>query len=218
MSEQCSICDELLSKAGKGFPRAYRELVESGLTKLHTGKRLSVLPSLGALNASHILIVSNDHLESFAQFSEEVSAEFAGLQAAVRGLNLEKGTSDIIFFEHGAGCVIDTSGACIAHAHVHAVSHAPGLFETLRGNANFVKIPDGVCFGKLADTQHGYVLYEDVFGTRWIANAPGFPPQYFRYVYAACEGKPLVWNWRSDPRVQVVREVIKRYSSLKHIK
>jgi hypothetical protein len=211
----CTLCEELAGKADPYLGRAYGTLIESGDNLLLDAGGFAVLPSVGALNASHALVVPKEHVCSFAMLPRErLSVELPPILLALREVNASAGAAPV-FFEHGMGSVVDTSGACVAHAHLHAVADAHGFEQSLRRDIRFVNIPALALIKDLASKEEGYVAFESATGEAGLANRPNLPSQFFRKVYAAAAGAPEIWNWRMDAQPKNTRRVTEYYRPLR---
>lgn len=120
------------------------------------------------------------------------------------------------FFEHGVGTQINNSGGCIDHAHLHAISMADKLLPELRKHCHLTRLPDLVAARQVCDVVRGYILVTDEHGAAWVSNSPRVPSQLLRKLYASCQTSPAVWNWRLDPRIDEVINVIGAYSGFNY--
>ena len=149
-----------------------------------------------------------------ADLNTEDWEELESIVHQLRSFARETKAWELMFFEHGAGSNIDTSGACVDHAHLHAVRFHPEFLGELRKSVPLVHLPSLKSARLVANKAEGYALYLDDRDNCWLANDPKLPSQYFRMLYSRLQEGPQVWNWRSDPRVSEVSRVIRAYSAL----
>lgn len=209
----CSICAELQGNSESFGWKAYASLVSSGKNRLATSGMFDLIPSIGALNASHVLLVPRFHVGSIACLSDPRFEELTDFAVQLENFSNQVHGKQLLFFEHGAGTDIDNSGGCVDHAHLHAVSKVPNFLTKLRKHCHLTPLPDFHAARQVADTARGYILVRDEAGVVWLSNNPGVPSQLLRKLYAQCQQWPDVWNWRIDPRMDEIRNVAKTYHS-----
>lgn len=174
-----------------------------------------LLPSVGALNRTHLLIVPKRHVFNIASLEQGELKELERIKDSLTVFAQESLKTNLIFFEHGAGTECDSSGGCVEHAHLHVISALEGVLALLEEYAHFVKLPSFDAISRVGNTQLGYALLQDADGSVWEANNPKFPSQLFRRIYAQIQNGPEVWNWRIDPRINEVKRVIDAYKQLR---
>lgn len=208
---RCLICQEI-DGDGSGFEQKnYRLLVEQKKNIIFQTDSFVLLPSIGPLNESHILIVPKLHIKSFSTLSEQAELELSEIKQKIRAHGLLNGDKKFIFFEHGTGDNGDTSGGCVDHAHVHAIWDHSKVFDVFVKEMRLVKIPEQIPFKLLADVKNGYVYAENHNGVQFIRNNPDVPSQFFRKLYASVDTSIEVWNWRSFFNFKGIEKVILYY-------
>jgi ATP adenylyltransferase len=214
MDMACTICSELAGRPDPYLGESYKKLIESNSNILLDTENFVVLPSVGALNPSHVLVVPKEHVCNFAMLPHErLVNEFPQIYYALRNFNQSKGVS-VVFFEHGMGSIFDTSGACVSHAHLHVIANEEPLESNLRNSIKLIDIPSFDLISCLASKEAGYVVFGNASGNVGIANRPDLPPQFFRRIYAITAKNPAVWNWRIDRQPLYTKQVIAYYTSL----
>lgn len=211
-SKVCNICEEIAGRSPVDCGRDYEEIVSSQQNVIAKTKNFILLPSVGPLNNSHVMLVPKLHVNSFAELSCEVREEAMHSLAELRLYAADHFGSSLIFFESGAGRYCDHSGGCIVHAHIHGVIKSKEFHQSLVNEIGLER-EDGRCFTN-ADIDYGYVWYMDAESNSFICNHPLLPSQFLRYLYAQCGGNAQMWNWRRHINIGGVREVISNYSSL----
>ena len=164
-------------------PAAERPFFDTVLAETDS---LVVIPALGALEVGHVLIVTKEHVTSFAQASSVAQREAGELAQSLR---LDRRS---MVFEHGShdGCA---GAACIDHAHLSVVPTRTildpglpqvGLGATLEEAVNTMTQP----YLLLSAPDRSFVVYSD----------HGQPSQYFRRLYCGASGRDD-WDWAAFP-------------------
>lgn len=207
---QCSLCDEI-GGSSSHFGDDYCDLVESGSTCIACTNTFIVVPSIGALNESHVMIVPRFHTKSLAENIAESVSELAQLMQCLSEFAARKYEWRLVFFEHGTGNAVDTSGACVEHAHLHVVRAVPGLGKLLL-DASWTPLLSIRDLSMVADRSHGYLYFRDDTGNSFVLNNPRVQPQHFRKCYSALQGGSAAWNWRLNFRLSALRSVVDTYA------
>lgn len=210
----CSICDEISGRSDSFENKKYRSLIEKRFNIIAETSLFAIVPSLGPLNECHVLIVPKNHILSIAQLDHQSSNEIYEIKSKLTAHARSEGKS-LIFFEHGTGSLIDKSGGCIEHAHLHCVNEYPDVVSVFKSEIGLHKIPDEIQLSQIANTDLGYAYLEDSRGYRFIKNSPSMPPQYFRKAYANLDKSVEVWNWRFHINYKLIEKVLKFYSSFR---
>jgi diadenosine tetraphosphate (Ap4A) HIT family hydrolase len=211
----CQICNELTGNIDHHNCVEYTQLASVRKTVIATSEHFSVIPSIGALNKSHVLIVPNEHYLSFSSISIRHVNELSVLKEIIRKYNVDHANKKIIFFEHGTGTLNNNSGACIEHAHLHGIWEQKHFSATLFEEVvmrNYEQYSD---LANNADKMQGYIYFEDSDRKYWLANNPDTPSQYFRFLYSKMAGITSSWNWKILPRIDTVNDVLVYYNDLK---
>lgn len=213
INPKCSICNEVKGLAS-GVPWAsYSRIVESGAHVVAESDAFIVVPSVGALNETHVLIVPRRHVNNIASLSQSEFKELKWIKASLVTFGKDTLEKKLIFFEHGAGTEVDSSGSCVEHAHLHVIAAVSGLRELLEEHRHFVNLPSFEAVAEVANTKQGYAILQDQDDSVAIANVPNMAPQLFRRLYSQIQKSPDVWNWRIDPRLDEMRRVIAKYET-----
>lgn len=210
----CSVCNELVADSSNLSDLEYAKLVNNKSTIIYSTKNFAVLPSIGALNETHVLIVPKKHYLSFSQLPSSLDDEIKNIKALFNSYTLEKIGKGLFYFEHGTGKGCNTSGACISHAHVHAISLVNEFQDSL---FNHLKMEQLNMYQDLhfnADVINGYIFFEDSKKHYWIKNNPQVQSQYFRYLYVNVSNLSLNWNWRVSPNIDIVKQVLMFYKDI----
>jgi diadenosine tetraphosphate (Ap4A) HIT family hydrolase len=192
----CEFCSELTEDPNSRFKRLYSTQLPSRVIKRSNG--FVVLPTLGQLFKGSLLILPEEHVETFSSLSTEMLARLPDL------LNkLEVSTTRLgmpLIFEHGAKCFTG-SGCGIYHAHLHLVPvprsvHYSALIPTKAQGAT------GLCTALLKlRSSNQYLLVRDTDGNTVFAELDAFqtldfPSQYVRRKLVEYFNLSTSWDWR----------------------
>jgi len=211
MVNECNICRELSSTPVTDFGNDYAEIVLSKDNLIYESQNLVVIPSLGPLNYSHVMVVPKKHLNSFAEVGIEVLNELDLVKDKIREYGKRVLNCEYVFFESGAGTLTNHAGGCIVHAHLHALSFCSEFNARISEEIKLSPV-DAKEFYKKADINVGYVLYINAEDDWFLCNNPLLPSQFLRYLYAQCNNVEAYWNWRRHVNIGGVKDVIARFS------
>jgi diadenosine tetraphosphate (Ap4A) HIT family hydrolase len=211
--DNCNICEEISGSGSNECGHEYQELIRSRQNILLSSPNFAVIPSVGPLHVTHAMIVPLRHVNSFAELSKGEIDEADELLQKLQNHITGRLGAGLLFFESGAGRLIDRSGGCIAHAHIHCVTDSPDFFERISVELPLVATKYMDFTG--ADTENGYIWFRSSAGNCYISNRPLLPSQFLRYVYAQCSGSPMKWNWRRHTNFTEIREVVALYNGIR---
>lgn len=209
MRTDCNICNEICMGESPTHGSVYADMVKNGTNVIAKTENLLIIPSIGPLNASHVMIVPKEHVNSFESLPE-LKAEKIELIGQLRNYYFDAFEEKLIFFESGAGKLISHSGGCIIHAHIHAVTSQQGFDERLFSEVDLVSLKTA---SLEADLNYGYIWYSNVDSEEYLANNPMLPSQFMRYTYAQGSSNNLLWNWRRHGNISGVQQVIDNYKA-----
>lgn len=201
----CGICDEI---NGISFIEGYDKIVGDKKNIIAETNDFLVVPSVGPLNNSHVMLIPKHHVNSFASIDREIRHEAREILRRLNEFMVNQTGRPLIFFESGAGENIDHSGGCIFHAHIHCVYHTQEFESALNKEINFTKINNKELN---FDTRNGYVWYMNNGYHEFICNNPLLPSQFLRYLYSSSNSIHGNWNWRRDNNINGVMKVIDNY-------
>lgn len=214
MVTDCNICRELSGAPVSEFGEDYRKIVASNDNVIFESKSLVVIPSLGPLNSSHVMIVPKSHFNSFAEIGSDIDHELSEVKEKIRAYGRSILGREYLFFESGAGTLTNHAGGCIYHAHLHALSVCSDFDVRVAREIKLTPI-EAKKFYKEADVDFGYVLYIDESDNWFFCNNPLLPSQFLRYLYAQCNGVDAYWNWRRHINIEGVKSVVSSFSQFK---
>lgn len=206
----CLICGEIAGDPSSdlladllGGPYQRRVVMESS--------RFAVLPSVGPLAVGHVLICPRDHVNRFASLPAEEFDELEALRAELeRRLGTVAENCHFHYFEHGGDLAATRTPCTVDHAHIH-------LVPTPEDGTALPEIGNWRPVARLeaAMPQVGpeeYIWYQAPSRDAWIWEAnlrEAIPSQLMRRVIAELLGVAEAWNWREDPRVDVLAATLR---------
>lgn len=209
---KCNICKELAGEGAEECGGDYQKLVSSGENIILTGAEFAVVPSVGPLDSTHVMLVPFVHVNSFAELPKATLKEAAELLDSLQRHVYKKTGGKLFFFESGAGELTNQSGGCITHAHIHCIAESPGFFDRLQQEVLLVPAREMDFSG--ADTKSGYIWFMSSAKEAYICNRPLLPSQFLRYIYAQYTARPSTWNWRRNTNFLEIKKVIDFYKGI----
>lgn len=198
---RCEFCQELQLGhcPSLGSPPTGRWIFETA--------NFVVLPTIGALVAGWLLIVSKKHYRAAAVLPIEQLEELEILMSEVEAYLTVFFRQPVVFFEHGPG-ERNSGGACIDHVHIHAVPASIDFTNELKSYLPTVlnRMTD---LNALAQTGKPYLFYQSVEGVRHqIVLDTETPSQFFRQIVAQQLGLADKWDWAVFPELPNVQTAI----------
>lgn len=208
----CPICFEIAGEIHQNHNEEYAKLILSKSHILWSDENISIIPSIGALNDTHVLIVPNRHVEAMCELN---SIELQSVMTAKKMLD-ELFNNCVIYFEHGS-CIKnkETSASSIVHAHLHALCLEND--ESLKTwFAKFFKATE-LDFSNISsicsDLKTNYIFYQGLDKKGLITYSDFFESQILRREIS--KYTKVEWNWRTYTNINLVNSVIRKYEILK---
>lgn len=159
---------------------------------------LILIQDISPIVPGHCLIVTRQHLCSFAEAREEVWQELTGVKQAAVDASMQH-TREYFFFEHGTSSLTQTGGACIAHAHIHFIPIAVDMLHYLAPVSVAPLTLGGIDMrSTLSGKSVEYLYYEDMNGKGCVVFEPKRPlKKQFVRAAVALELGLTNWDWIS---------------------
>lgn len=215
LQEICSFCAEVGTAQGANLyyemgicERGSREYI------LDETSSFVVMPCVGALVDTYVLVVSKRHVLSTGWLLDAERDELRELLNRWSARISEAGSLPVIF-EHGSYSFRDKGGACYDHCHVHVVGadRTPSSFIAQVGeDVELMPSPAWLESAKQA-IQKGERSYLAVSssGGDFIGNSSAARSQFFRRHLAQWLGaEDGSWDWLVYPETTRVRAMIER--------
>lgn len=153
-----------------------------------------ITPDLSPLVPGHLLIVSQNHYNSFAGAPIEVQND---LQKTIEYIHNSLHYEKIAWFEHGA-VFSGKGGASIDHAHLHVLPYEFPIQQAVEADNKYSKKVEFSkdLFYKLAEKQP-YLWISNGFDSSSIYYVDNLPSQYLRSIVVQLQGK-REYNWKSN--------------------
>jgi len=193
---ECTFCDQFRDHKNNGvggsvFGQTFNRI-------LWDDGSFVVVSALGALVEGWLLIVPREHFLSIANLPSNLRCRFLHLKNTVALILKETYSVDPIFFEHGSFSNELPGGACIVHAHLHAVPTSINLMPDLMNQLKPRPIKSIEALWETPPNK-AYVYFEHPEKIPTIAEVNVYLPcQYLRRLIANRLGVPEQWNWRSN--------------------
>ncbi len=161
---------------------------------IYSNDCIFVTPDISPLIPGHLLIVSQEHYNSFSDAPTSVKE---ALVQTIQYIKDDLGYTQMTWFEHGA-VFPGKGGASINHAHVHVLPMLLPVQEEVEKDRYFSKrLPFSIdLFNSLAGKQP-YLWISDGNASSHIFFVDNLPSQYLRSVAMRIQGKEA-YDWKSD--------------------
>lgn len=161
---------------------------------IYENEYIFVTPDLSPLVSGHLLIVSQNHYNSFAEAPVKVQD---ALQREIEYIHNNLYCEKITWFEHGA-VFPGKGGASIDHAHLHVLPYDLPVQKAVEADDRFSKkVPFSKdIFHRLAKRQP-YLWISNGFDSSSIYYVDILPSQYLRDVVMNLQGRKN-YNWKSN--------------------
>jgi len=157
-----------------------------------------VMPPLGQFIEGGLLLLTREHLPSFACLPAGRFERLERLLAAIgRALLQHWGVAPLVF-EHGPAPDRGKGVCCVDHAHFNIFPATLPLHPHLRARMHLAVGPLAD-LARLRRAEFGYLLVQENDGTRRAYDGQHAPTQLIRRIITAALGMPERWHWRDYP-------------------
>jgi len=193
---QCPFCDELEDDSDTIFSEMMGERLRSRV--LYEDEHFVVMPPLGEFMEGGLLLLSREHLLSFAHLPAPLFEHLERLMQAIGRVLLQRYGVPPLFFEHGPAPEWSKGVCCVDHAHINIFPAAVRLHPHLAERMNF-PLPALAGLARLQRSEFGYLFIQENDGSRRVYDGHLVPTQLVRRVIASAIGCPERWHWRDSP-------------------
>ena len=189
----CPFCAEF---DGDG-PGIFRNIMGNRLPSrvLYEDEHFIVMPPLGEFMAGGLLLLTREHILSFAHLPPERFEKLERLLKAIGQVLVKHWGVAPLIFEHGPATDLSKGVCCVDHAHLNifpaAVSVHPHLAE--RMNSPIGSLSE---LANLKPAEFGYLFIQENDGTRHVYDGHNVPTQLVRRVVTTQIGLAERWHWR----------------------
>jgi diadenosine tetraphosphate (Ap4A) HIT family hydrolase len=166
--------------------------------------------ALGHFVFGYTLIVSKEHLPSFAYVPEHLFLELEAFQGNVLDKLHSICQHPIAIMEHGAINRCQRGGSCIDHAHLHLMPLAADLYPALSERFPFAELESIRELRRFKDAQSCYLYYQrEGLRSHGVQLSQDVPSQLLRRIACGVLGMPDLWDWRNQP----LREPLQQFKN-----
>ena len=195
MYNECCFCDKGDSESGR-----FSENRKIGLpcedSIIYEDDNIFITPDIAPLVVGHFLIITKTHYSSFASVDDKT---YKSLERAKNYLKNTVFTDEkLLFFEHGA-VTEHSAGACIDHAHIHAMPLNEDIdIDDLINKFGFIS-SDKIratreSLALCAVNKKPYIFYDTNDNGQWYYPVDALPKQFFRRIIAFHFSKAYAWG------------------------
>lgn len=176
---------------------------------IYSDNLFTIVPSIGALNETHVLLVPNRHVKNFSALTKEEKENLLIILDKIEQYYLEKFNSKVVFFEHGTGRISKKN--CIEHAHIHCILEHEATIPFFLQNLELAKIANSffTINNKYCNAESGYIWVKSSVD-EWVSNDLNIKSQELRYLYKTSIGE-MDWDWRVHTNVEIINKVISNF-------
>ncbi len=171
--------------------------------------------ALGHFVFGYTLIISKEHLLSFAHLPEYLFPELEAFRDNILDKLHNICRNPISIMEHGAINRCRRGGACIDHAHLHLMPLALDLFPILSKRFSFGELESIHELRRFKETQTPYLYYQrEGLRGHGVMLAQDVPSQLLRRIACQSLDQPELWDWRVKPLRDVLKQFTGEYKRL----
>lgn len=199
---ECPFCNQFRDCIDRGVSR---HIFEDDFDRiLYQDNDFVVVPTLGPLVEGWLMIIPRDHILSIRELPVSLRPKLLRLKRCISEI-LGRAYSDPIFFEHGSLTSTKSAGACVVHAHLHALPRHIDIISELATELQLQPIHS--LSSVWDEVQRSPYLYLEVPGSYTVLTTVThhLPCQYLRRLIATKLGCPHEWDWRRHPHPDRVR-------------
>jgi ATP adenylyltransferase len=170
-----------------------------------------VMPPLGEFIEGGLLLLTREHIPSFAWLRPELFGKLEHLLEAIGQTLINRWGVSPVVFEHGPAPQRGKGVCCVDHAHFNifpaAVHIRPQLAERMQ--MPVLALRD---LAKFRHAEYGYLLVQENDGTRHAYDGYQAPTQLVRRLVTTALGLSERWHWQDYPGCD---ELAATYGALK---
>src|SRR5581483_4637519 len=207
---QCPFCIELEGTGQSIFSEMIREQLPSRV--LYQDDDFVVMPPLRQFMEGGLLLLTQQHIPSFACLPPEKFARLEQLLAVIgRELAARWGVRQVVF-EHGPAADRSKGVCCVDHAHFNIFPAQVGVHPHLAHRMS-IGLNALHQMSRLRLAEFGYVFVQENDGSMRAYDGQFVPTQLVRRIITTQLGLPQRWHWKDYPGQD---ELLATYHALKH--
>ncbi len=171
--------------------------------------------ALGHFVSGYTLIITKEHLLSYAYLPEHLFPELEAFRHHVIEKLHNLCPHPITTLEHGAINRCQRGGSCIDHAHLHLMPLAPDLYPILSERFPFGELGSLSELRRFKHEQISYLYYQrEGQRSQAVELSQEVPSQLLRQIACQALGEPELWDWRNQPLRDRVQQFTSEYKRL----
>jgi diadenosine tetraphosphate (Ap4A) HIT family hydrolase len=171
--------------------------------------------ALGHFLFGYTLIISKEHLLSYAYLPEHLFPELEAFRDSIIDKLHKICQHPITIVEHGAMNRCQRGGSCIDHAHLHLMPLAADLYPILSERFSFGELGSISEVRRFKDAQTSYLYYQrEGLRSHAVELLQDVPSQLLRRIACQALGEPELWDWRVTPLRDVLQQFKNEYKRL----
>jgi XTP/dITP diphosphohydrolase len=206
---RCPFCVEIEADG----PTVFGEMIGNRLASriVYEDQDFVIMPPLGQFMAGGLLLLTRQHIPSFAFLAAEKLDRLESLVKVVcQTVSARWGVSPLLF-EHGPAPEITKGVCCVDHAHFNIFPAQVQLHPHLAARMS-MRMTSLMELNKLNSAEFGYLLVQENDGTRRVYDGQYVPTQLVRRIITSQMGMPERWHWRDYPGCD---QLVETYDALK---
>ncbi len=208
-SPACPFCLELEGDPSSVFAEMMGRQLSSRI--VYEDEDFVIVPPLGQFMPGGLLLLSRDHIPSFAFLPGTKFDKLENLLDVVRQVLVERWGVAPLVFEHGPAADRTKGHCCVDHAHFNIFPAPVHLHPHLSSRMN-LPVRGLNQLGRLTRAEFGYLFVQENDGTRRAYDGQYAPTQLVRRIITSQLGMADRWHWRDFPGCA---ELIQTYNALR---
>jgi diadenosine tetraphosphate (Ap4A) HIT family hydrolase len=206
---QCPFCAEFDGESQTVFRSMMGQRLDSRV--VYEDDDFVVMPPLGEFIEGGLLLLSREHIPSFAHLQPRQFERLERLLTSIRDALVDLWRVPPLVFEHGPAFDRTKGVCCVDHAHFNIFPAALRLHPHLaqRMNCSLRALAD---LAKFQRAEFGYLFVQENNGDRRAYDGESVPTQLVRRIVTQSLGMPERWHWQDYPGYA---ELLATYNALK---
>ncbi len=189
----CPFCLEFENDGSSIFSRAMGGRLASRI--VYEDEHFIVMPPLGQFMEGGLLLLTREHIPSFAWLEQDRFEHLEKLARAIQRASVKHWGVSPLIFEHGAAPNWGKGACCVDHAHFNIFPAATPIHPELARRIGFSIGPLSE-LARLQNAEAGYLFVQENDGARRIYDGRNVPSQLIRRLITARLGMPGRWHWQ----------------------